>query len=124
MLYPTSSSNFHTSMKLLEAVIQSVERQPPYDDLVYFLFPTSLTTNFTSHPILKRLKVRYVIEYYYLLHTSTEALPQPSELLYKIGLNAALLRSVKFVHSHTKDPFVGYFAPQDNPSFDQLFSNF
>lgn len=111
-------------MKLLEAVIQSVERNPPHDDLVYYLFPTSLTTNFTSHPVLKRLKVKYVIEYYYLLHVSTEAFPQFAELATKIGLNVVLLRSVKFIYNDQKDPFVGHFSPGDNPNFSKLFSNF
>lgn len=112
-------------MRLLETAIMSIERQPPHDDLVYFLFPTTLTNNFTSHPILKRLKVKYVIEYYYLLHLSTEALPQPSQLLSKIGLNAVLIKSIKSIdYHHDEDPFIGYFSPKSDPSFEQLFANF
>lgn len=114
-------------MQQLETVSNVVDRNVPHDDLIYFLFPSTLTRNFTQHQILKRLNVKYSVERYIFTHVSTEALPKLDwqsvlnlKPLSEIGLNVVAVKSVKY--PKLVDTMDGYFSSDDDPTIEQLYA--
>lgn len=114
-------------MQQLLTISAFVDRTAPHDDLMYFMFPSSLTQNFTEHETLKRMNLKYSLQRHFCMHLSMEALPNLNQsslmnldFINSIGLNVVLLKSVKYPQPF--DIADGYFSGADEPSVDQFFN--
>lgn len=126
-MYPSTSSGLDLSLQQLETVLRTVDQNTRYEDLIYFLFPASLTKNFTQHQRLKELNVKYSIEHFIHFHISIEALPKVDlvsfftlKFVKDVGLNIVLLKSGKYAQKIDTD--VGFFSSNDDPTIEELYA--
>lgn len=127
IIYNTQSSSFDAAMQQLLTISAFVDRTAPHDDLIYFMFPSSLTQYFIEHETLKRMNLKYSLQRHFCMHLSMEALPDLNqssfsnlEFVNSIGLNVVLLKSVKYPQPF--DIVEGYFSGADEPSIHQFFN--
>lgn len=104
-----------------------VDKNPPHDDLIYFIFPSSLTQDFIQDRTLKKLNLKYSLERCFYLHLSTEALPQITwtavinlNFKHMFGLNVVIFKSAKFLQKHSIND--RYFSANDKPSIQQFYN--
>lgn len=123
-MYPTTSSSFDVRLKELEMVINQVYKNSSHNDLIYFIFPASLTKNFTKAVVSKKLECRFSVKLYVFSHISTEAIPKfdwTLDFMKEVGLNVVRLKTGK--QDELKDLEPGYFDASYEPSVAELYAN-
>lgn len=127
-MYPSTSSGLDLSLQQLETVLRTVDQNARYEDPIYFLFPASLTKNFTQHQRLKELNVKYSFEHFIRFHISTEALPKVDlvsffmlKFVKDVGLNIVVLKSGKYAKK-INDTDAGFFSGNDDPTIEELYA--